>query len=158
MIAVNATGRRPRVLQLSYACSPSRGSESGVGWQRAVQSAKHFDTWVICEEHEFAGDIRRPVGGPVPRLAAGGVHRRGKRRKVKQPPPDSPRFQPGTDLSDLRGAIIPGAVRRQQLEVVHDDQLNLVLVSHPARSGPQVPYPEGRRIVNVERHVSQAAH
>ena len=50
--------RRPRVLQLSYACSPLRGSEAGVGWHRAVQSAQHFDTWVICEEHEFAGEVR----------------------------------------------------------------------------------------------------
>ena len=70
MIAVDATGRRPRVLQLSYACSPSRGSEAGIGWHRAVQSAKHFDTWVICEEHEFADEIRRYLDahGDVPGL------------------------------------------------------------------------------------------
>ena len=62
--------RRPRVLQLSYACSPSRGSEAGVGWRRAIQSAKHFDTWVICEEHEFAGEIRRHLEtrGEIPGL------------------------------------------------------------------------------------------
>ncbi|MEN6452309.1 MAG: glycosyltransferase [Thermoguttaceae bacterium] len=62
--------RRLRVLQLSYACSPERGSEAAVGWHRAVQSAKHFDTWVICEEHEFAGEIRRYLAehGDVPGL------------------------------------------------------------------------------------------
>jgi glycosyltransferase involved in cell wall biosynthesis len=58
MIIAHESHRRPRVLQLSYACSPVRGSEAGVGWHRAVQSAKHFDTWVICEEHEFADEIR----------------------------------------------------------------------------------------------------
>jgi glycosyltransferase involved in cell wall biosynthesis len=62
--------RRPRVLQLSYACSPLRGSEPSVGWHRAVQSAKHFDTWVICEEHEFGGEIRRYLDahGEIPGL------------------------------------------------------------------------------------------
>jgi glycosyltransferase involved in cell wall biosynthesis len=62
--------RRPRVLQLSYACSPLRGSEAGVGWRRAVQSAKYFDTWVICEEHEFAADVRQYLAehGEVPGL------------------------------------------------------------------------------------------
>jgi glycosyltransferase involved in cell wall biosynthesis len=61
---------RPRVLQLSYACSPVRGSEAGTGWQRAVQSAKHFDTWVICEEHEFAGEIQKYLSenGEIPGL------------------------------------------------------------------------------------------
>ena len=41
-----------------------------MGWHRALQSAKHFDTWVICEEHEFAGEIRRYTAthGNVPGL------------------------------------------------------------------------------------------
>ena len=41
-----------------------------MGWHRALQSAKHFDTWVICEEHEFAGEIRRYTAahGDVPGL------------------------------------------------------------------------------------------
>ncbi len=61
---------RPRVLLLAYTCSPERGSEAGVGWNRAVESARHFDTWVICEEHEFAAEIRchEQVHGPVPGL------------------------------------------------------------------------------------------
>ncbi|MGW8256397.1 MAG: glycosyltransferase family 4 protein [Thermoguttaceae bacterium] len=53
-----AIPRRPRLLILAYACSPLRGSESAVGWNRAIQAAKNFDTWVICEEHEFAPDVR----------------------------------------------------------------------------------------------------
>lgn len=62
--------RRPRILQLSYACSPVRGSEAGVGWQRAVHSARHCDTWVICEEHEFAGEVREYLNchGEIPGL------------------------------------------------------------------------------------------
>ena len=64
------TPRQPRVLQLSYACSPVRGSEAGVGWHRALQAARRFDTWVICEEHEFAGEIRNYLAahGDVPGL------------------------------------------------------------------------------------------
>lgn len=70
MITIAKPQRRPRVLQLSYACSPMRGSEAGVGWRRAVHSAKHFDTWVICEEHEFAGEIREYLAshGEIPGL------------------------------------------------------------------------------------------
>ena len=55
------------MLLLAYACSPYRGSEPGVGWNRAVQTARHYDTWVLCEEHEFAADIRRylDANGPI---------------------------------------------------------------------------------------------
>ncbi len=61
---------RPRLLLMAYACSPVRGSESAVGWNRAVQAAKRFDTWVICEEHEFEPDIRRYLKehGDIPGL------------------------------------------------------------------------------------------
>lgn len=55
-------GRRARVLQLAYACSPWRGSEPGVGWHRAVEAAKYSDIWVICEgvefEHQVLGHLR----------------------------------------------------------------------------------------------------
>ena len=55
---------------MAYACSPTRGSESAVGWNRALQAARHFDTWVICEEREFAPDISRylDVHGNIPGL------------------------------------------------------------------------------------------
>jgi glycosyltransferase involved in cell wall biosynthesis len=61
---------RPRLLIMAYACSPTRGSESAVGWNRAIQAAKHFDTWVICEEREFGRDIRRylELNGNIPGL------------------------------------------------------------------------------------------
>ena len=53
-VAVGAgPGRRSvarlRVLLLAYACSPSRGSEPGIGWHRAVECARHADTWVLCK-------------------------------------------------------------------------------------------------------------
>ena len=51
---------------LAYACSPYRGSEPGVGWQRAVEMAKHFDVCVITEELEFRGDIERFLRENVP--------------------------------------------------------------------------------------------
>ncbi len=51
--------RRPRLLIMAYACSPYRGSESAVGWRRAVQAARDFDVWVITEEREFAPDMER---------------------------------------------------------------------------------------------------
>jgi hypothetical protein len=58
------------VLLVAYTCSPYRGSEPGAGWNRAVETAKHFDTWVICEEHEFRADIERfrEESGDVPGL------------------------------------------------------------------------------------------
>jgi glycosyltransferase involved in cell wall biosynthesis/peptidoglycan/xylan/chitin deacetylase (PgdA/CDA1 family) len=64
------TLRRPRLLILAYACSPLRGSESGVGWNRAVEAAKDFDVWVICEEREFRQDIESYLEkiGPIENL------------------------------------------------------------------------------------------
>ena len=52
-------GTRRRVLLLAYACSPYRGSEPGAGWHRAVEIAKHFDTWVLCKRQDYEEDIRR---------------------------------------------------------------------------------------------------
>lgn len=53
----NPQKRRARVLQLAYACSPWRGSEPGVGWNRAVEAAKYCDVWVICEGVEFEHQV-----------------------------------------------------------------------------------------------------
>lgn len=49
---------RRRILLLAYACAPNRGSEAGVGWNRALQAAKYFDTWMICDEKENGDDVR----------------------------------------------------------------------------------------------------
>jgi glycosyltransferase involved in cell wall biosynthesis len=60
-------GGRRRLLLLTYACSPYHGSEKATGWNRVVQSARFFDTWVICEEREFSADIARYLEehGPI---------------------------------------------------------------------------------------------
>src|SRR5436190_9673741 len=62
--------RRPRVLLLAYACSPERGSEPGVGWNRALEAARYCDTWVLCEERSSAPPIRAYLEkhGPIPGL------------------------------------------------------------------------------------------
>lgn len=48
---------RPRVLQASFACDPTASMESRLSWHRAVESAKEFDTWVICQplKHDALG-------------------------------------------------------------------------------------------------------
>jgi glycosyltransferase involved in cell wall biosynthesis/peptidoglycan/xylan/chitin deacetylase (PgdA/CDA1 family) len=60
----------PRVLLLTYACAPDRGSEGGVGWHRAVESAKRYDTWVISVDNFYADSIRRHLAdhGDIPGL------------------------------------------------------------------------------------------
>jgi hypothetical protein len=39
---------RPRLLLCSFVCHPSDSAESRVGWNRAVQAARFFKTYVIC--------------------------------------------------------------------------------------------------------------
>jgi glycosyltransferase involved in cell wall biosynthesis len=60
---------RHRVLLLAAACNPYKSSESGVGWGRAVQTARHFETWVICG-HWDQPDIDRYLTdhGEIPGL------------------------------------------------------------------------------------------
>lgn len=59
-----------RVLLIAYACSPYRGSEPGVGWHRVFETAKYFETWVICKKQRHEEDIRRYINenGEVPNL------------------------------------------------------------------------------------------
>lgn len=38
-----------KVLISAFACQPGRGSESGVGWNWAVQAARYCEVWVITE-------------------------------------------------------------------------------------------------------------
>ena len=63
--------RRPRLLLLAYACSPARGSEGGVGWNRALQAARFCDTTVICQDGPMGDEIRRHLDeyGAVPGLS-----------------------------------------------------------------------------------------
>ncbi len=61
---------RPKVLQIAYCCSPFHGSEEGLGWNVARETARHCDTWVLTEEKKFGPSIRRYLDeqGPVPGL------------------------------------------------------------------------------------------
>lgn len=67
---------RRRVLLIAYACSPESGSEPAVGWNRALASAKDFDTWVICLGI-FEPAIRRfeQLHGAIPGLRFVPVHK-----------------------------------------------------------------------------------
>jgi glycosyltransferase involved in cell wall biosynthesis len=58
MDVANVGFKRPRVLLMTYACVPHQGSEPGLGWNRAIQTAKHCDTWVICEGNECSEAVR----------------------------------------------------------------------------------------------------
>src|SRR4051812_7400695 len=59
--------RRPKLLMSAYACSPHRGSEPGVGWNRALLAASEFDTWVITEDATYGTAIRQYLKehGPI---------------------------------------------------------------------------------------------
>src|SRR4051812_3114520 len=59
--------RRPKLLMSAYACSPDRGSELGVGWNRALVAAKDFDTWVLTEDSVYGTAIRKYLRrhGPI---------------------------------------------------------------------------------------------
>lgn len=61
---------RPRVLLLAYACSPEHGSEGGIGWHRALETARHCDTWVVMVDNFYAEGVRRRLasGGEIPGL------------------------------------------------------------------------------------------
>lgn len=62
--------RRGRLLLVAFSCRPGFGSEPGVGWNRAIEAAKRFDTWVLCDEDLNGREIRRYLGahGPIPGL------------------------------------------------------------------------------------------
>lgn len=66
----SAPSRRPRVLLFAYSCCPNRGSEPGIGWNRAVEIAKYCDTWVITEENDWKPRISEFLAehGPIPNL------------------------------------------------------------------------------------------
>lgn len=62
--------RRPRILLSAYTVDPMGGSESMVGWQRCVQAARYFDTWVVCAPDVSREGIDEYVAehGPIDNL------------------------------------------------------------------------------------------
>jgi glycosyltransferase involved in cell wall biosynthesis len=68
--AGNTKRRRPRLLMSAYACRPYHGSEPGVGWNRALQAVRDFDTWVLTEDAKSGPMVRRYLQehGSIPGL------------------------------------------------------------------------------------------
>ena len=61
---------RARLVMVAYACSPYRGSEPGIGWQRARSATEMCDTWVICKQEGYEPDVQRFLAerGSIPGL------------------------------------------------------------------------------------------
>lgn len=66
----HARATQPRLLLLAYSCSPDHGSECSVGWHRAIQAARRFNTWVLTlDDPEHREEIERWLAAhPVPSL------------------------------------------------------------------------------------------
>ena len=60
--------RRPRLLMIAYTCRPGRGSEGGIGWNRALQAGRFVDVRVLCEGRECEAEIRSHIDtyGQIP--------------------------------------------------------------------------------------------
>lgn len=54
---------KPKVLISAYACSPSEGSEAGVGWGFITALAPKYDLWVITEEEKYRSAIESYLRG-----------------------------------------------------------------------------------------------
>jgi glycosyltransferase involved in cell wall biosynthesis len=52
----------------AYACEPHRGSEPGVGWNWAVQAAKHHEVWVLTRRSNQKAIETELAERPVPNL------------------------------------------------------------------------------------------
>jgi glycosyltransferase involved in cell wall biosynthesis len=63
-MALSSGHNRLKVLICAYACSPSRGSEYGVGWGWVEAISKYHDLWILtgaqCQNEIEAELVRRP--------------------------------------------------------------------------------------------------
>ncbi|AFY71622.1 glycosyl transferase group 1 [Thalassoporum mexicanum PCC 7367] len=58
-----------KVLISAYSCEPGRGSEPGVGWNVAVEAAKHNQVWVLTRPDESGDKIAAALAKePIPNL------------------------------------------------------------------------------------------
>jgi glycosyltransferase involved in cell wall biosynthesis len=59
-----------RVLLVAVACSPVRGSEGGMGWNRALQSARFFKTHVVSDQLTSSLEVKEYLAknGPIENL------------------------------------------------------------------------------------------
>ena len=54
------SGRRLKVLVNAFACSPTKGSEQGVGWGWVKAIAKYHDLWVLTSD-EYRNEIEEEI-------------------------------------------------------------------------------------------------
>ncbi|HEY4309386.1 MAG TPA: glycosyltransferase [Pirellulales bacterium] len=66
----NTDTARPRLLLVAFECSPKHGSEWANGWNRALQAALRYDTWVITHGGPQEYEIRDYLAAhePIPNL------------------------------------------------------------------------------------------
>jgi glycosyltransferase involved in cell wall biosynthesis len=78
----------PRLLLLAHSCNPEIGSEPGMGWNRALQAAKDFETWVICDTETNQAPIERYLAkhGPIHNLQFAFVSSSRMERKLRRLP------------------------------------------------------------------------
>ena len=57
-----------KILLSSHACEPHRGSEEGVGWNTAVESAKYCETWVLTRPQYRKAIEDELAVRPIPQL------------------------------------------------------------------------------------------
>jgi glycosyltransferase involved in cell wall biosynthesis len=60
--------RRLKVLISAYACEPGKGSEPGVGWNVAVEAARHHEVWVITRANNQSVIEAELSRKPIPTL------------------------------------------------------------------------------------------
>jgi glycosyltransferase involved in cell wall biosynthesis len=60
--------KRIRVLLSAVTCNPYSGSEPGCGWGRVLETARHFDVWLIFGEGESAIRQWLTANGELPTL------------------------------------------------------------------------------------------
>ena len=57
-----------KILLSAYACEPGRGSEPGVGWNFAVEIAKHHEVWVFTRANNRNVIKAEMARNPIPNL------------------------------------------------------------------------------------------
>jgi glycosyltransferase involved in cell wall biosynthesis len=57
-----------RILISAYACEPERGSEPGVGWNRAQQMGRYHEVWVITRANNRAPIEKSLAKEPLPNV------------------------------------------------------------------------------------------
>ncbi|MGA8611761.1 MAG: glycosyltransferase family 4 protein [Xanthobacteraceae bacterium] len=58
-----------KVLMSAYACEPSKGSESGVGWSTATEMARHHEVWAVTRTNN-----RPTIEAELARNPQPGIH------------------------------------------------------------------------------------